>query len=432
MPVTSFLYDNWEIIDAPDNILTLLQSPLVAFTNTNNRSTAGAASTPQVGNDIQTLYYTSSSGERTPILNMDASTGRDIFIAPTGDALAYMRYDNNPNVAGLYAVTMSLSSPLSGRVLPITSLIQRGIPMQPSWSPDGTRMAVALASGYDIDIFTVGRDGSSPINLTDTGSYDFYPVWSPDGRSIAFVSDRAQCPSWRPGEPGTCDGGTQPPPTGGYVYLLDIATRNVTQLSEQWVTEPPRWINPRQLTYNSGDPAFGDPERSLWIVDIITRQTQRLTLNGVDDPIKLSEAWSPTGQFVIYQAANATDTVIVLTTIAGTAVVRTTEFSFARYGLSAAWSPDGTSLALGGVNGNCPYGVIVRDTAFDVVGQTNPPPSMCEPEYSPDSRFLAFTGVNPRIDGRIDVYIADRRGYGAINATGTLRGSIDMFGWVGG
>ena len=124
--------------------------------------------------------------------------------------------------------------------------------------PMARQLAVALATGYDLDIFTVGRDGSNPTNLTHQGSYDFWPVWSPDGTYLAFVSDRARCPSWIPGEPEPATARIQPPPDGGNVYVLEIATGQVRQLSDQWVTEPPRWANPRTVVYSSGDPLLGD------------------------------------------------------------------------------------------------------------------------------------------------------------------------------
>jgi TolB protein len=36
----------------------------------------------------------------------------------------------------------------------------------------------------------MAADGSNPRNLTQNNADDFLPVWSPDGRQIAFVSDR--------------------------------------------------------------------------------------------------------------------------------------------------------------------------------------------------------------------------------------------------
>jgi Tol biopolymer transport system component len=57
---------------------------------------------------------------------------------------------------------------------------------------------------------------------------------------------------------------------------------------------------------------------------------------------------------------------------------------------------------------------------------------MCDPTYSPDGAWLAFTGVNPQVDGRVDVYVANTNGTGAVNLTGGLRGTILLLGWFGG
>jgi Tol biopolymer transport system component len=57
---------------------------------------------------------------------------------------------------------------------------------------------------------------------------------------------------------------------------------------------------------------------------------------------------------------------------------------------------------------------------------------MCDPRYSPDSRWLAFTGVTPRVDGRVDVFVGNANGLSTVNLTGSLRGQIEMLGWVGG
>jgi TolB protein len=53
----------------------------------------------------------------------------------------------------------------------------------PAFAPDGTQLAFArLGSG----LFVVNVDGSALRRLTGNG-YDRYPVWSPNGRLIAFV-----------------------------------------------------------------------------------------------------------------------------------------------------------------------------------------------------------------------------------------------------
>ncbi len=428
-PSVAFGIDNSQSLDLPSDILARLSSPMIAFINTNNRTVSNA--TPQPGNNIETLYYVSptNSASRIEITELDGSTGRQIFIAPSGTAFAYLRTDGGSSSTGLYIGDLSIR--FSARILPIRSLTQRGIYSEPAWSPDGNRLALTVQNGYDLDIYTIEPDGSNPTDLTRQGSYDFWPVWSPDGGSLAFVSDRARCPSWVPGEAGTCDGTDQAPPNGGNIFLLNLSSGDVRQLSDIWVTEPPVWVNPRQIAYASGDPLFGDPQRSLWTTDVISGESREVTLNNGDVPLKLAESWSPQGQAVVFQAAG-TSSEIVLAQVNGAVIARLTDAPFARYAMRASWSPDGTRIAIGGVSGQCPYGAIVVDDNLSTIARTNPPPTMCEPVYSPDGRWLTFSGINPRIDGRSDVYVANSNGLGAVSLTGSLRGLIDLIGWVGG
>ena len=60
----------------------------------------------------------------------------------------------------------------------------------PSWSPDGQRLVFTGYEGGFSDLFVVDRDGKNLRRLTEDKYADLHPVWSPDGKSIAFATDR--------------------------------------------------------------------------------------------------------------------------------------------------------------------------------------------------------------------------------------------------
>jgi hypothetical protein len=62
----------------------------------------------------------------------------------------------------------------------------------PSWSPDGQQLVFTGYDGGLSDLFVVQRDGSGLRRLTEDKYADLHPVWSPDGRTIAFATDRGE------------------------------------------------------------------------------------------------------------------------------------------------------------------------------------------------------------------------------------------------
>ncbi|MFQ5710756.1 MAG: TolB family protein, partial [Candidatus Geothermarchaeales archaeon] len=61
----------------------------------------------------------------------------------------------------------------------------------PAWSPDGRRIAFSSDRMESVDIWVVDADWGNLRRLTRDRSTDSWPTWSPDGSKIAFTSHRS-------------------------------------------------------------------------------------------------------------------------------------------------------------------------------------------------------------------------------------------------
>ena len=68
-----------------------------------------------------------------------------------------------------------------------------GVQRYPSFSPDGNHVVFAWTGPKqdNPDIYVQQLGAGSPLRLTTDPSNDYNPVWSPDGRSVAFLRRRS-------------------------------------------------------------------------------------------------------------------------------------------------------------------------------------------------------------------------------------------------
>jgi TolB protein len=105
--------------------------------------------------------------------------------SPDGTQLAVTLF-NEPGPTQIALVPLSATGRQTGRLL--TSL--PGGAIDPAFSPDGGWVAFAGRDGYVIDIYAIHPDGTSLTRLTNDGQLLRSPVWSPDGRHVAYLSNK--------------------------------------------------------------------------------------------------------------------------------------------------------------------------------------------------------------------------------------------------
>jgi Tol biopolymer transport system component len=171
----------------------------------------------------------------------------------------------------------------------------------PAWSPDGT--TIAFASDRDGDpneIYVMGVDGSNQIRVTDNPGIDEYPTWSPDGTQIAF-----HCTMGRVNPNGTGD---------FEICVIDRDGTNLHQLTDTpgENTQPDWSPDGASIAFESNrlgwpslptvTPAgydgesFGDQD--VWMMRTDGSQQRNLTSNPLEDDS--FPAWSPDGAWVVF------------------------------------------------------------------------------------------------------------------------------------
>jgi Tol biopolymer transport system component len=139
------------------------------------------------------IIYVDGSGLLTLTTN-NLTRDSEPAWSPDGSKLAFVRgYD--PTSEGV--ANFSPCGPIRIYLLDLetgglTNLTPDQDATDPSWSPDGTRIAFASNKDGNFDIYSMASDGTDVQQLTRTTAHEAEPAWSPDGKTIAYASGYAR------------------------------------------------------------------------------------------------------------------------------------------------------------------------------------------------------------------------------------------------
>lgn len=244
----------------------------------------------------------------------------------------------------------------------------------PSWSPDGKKIAfVSNRNGGYIQIWVIDADGANPIRLTG-GVWDQNPVWSPNGKKIAYQAYRKKALNVDFEE------------RNYEIYVMNADGSNKNRLTDrQEFDGHPSWSpDGKKIVYSS---RRENRIAEIYVMDVNGRNEKRISQNIKDRENKFMPAWSPDGRRIAF----VHDSQIYVMDSNGENQRKITHKRMNRY---PTWSPDGTTLAFeswerhGAEHGI--YLIDVRGGALTPIGEVHK-----QGDFQPDWLNTAGLAVSP-------------------------------------
>jgi TolB protein len=253
-----------------------------------------------------------------------------------------------------------------------------------------TRIAFVSQVGRGKEIFVMDYDGERIKRLTNNGSLNLNPAWSPDGSEIAFLS-------YRSGRPELV------------ILASNGELRKAFPQQKGDLNLAPDWSPDGKKIAFTGS-REGNSE--IFVLRVSDGQITRLTTNPALDT---SPSWSPTAREIAFVSDRSGTPQIYIMDAEGANVRRLTYEG--SWNDLPAWSPKGDKIAYcSRLEGH--FDIFLRDLATQGTARLTQGPSNNEdPRWAPDSHHLVFSSDR---SGNYDIYemISDGTGVRKITKGG--------------
>jgi dipeptidyl aminopeptidase/acylaminoacyl peptidase len=273
---------------------------------------------------------------------------------------------------------------------------------RPTWSPDGKSIAfISNMSGRN-NLWLVPAEGGWPTQLTVSDQRQASPAWSPDGKWIAYQSDYDGDEQW--------DIFLVSPKTGKVVNLTN--TREIAELSPTWSPDG------RYLAYEVKPKTSAAYEIDIY--DTLMREVKHLTTGTPQDKRNSNPIWSKDGAYIVYaqEQAKGTDSNIFIAHVAtGKSTLLTPHEGEQLYfanDISSLSMADAQTVLLtsNAENGYDNIGLLLVGTRGDpqpgavnkIKWLTRDKWEIRGGEFSPDGKHITFSA---NVDGNEDIFLHD-------------------------
>jgi Tol biopolymer transport system component len=263
----------------------------------------------------------------------------------------------------------------------------------PAWSPDGKRIAFYSERDGNAELYVMNADGSDERRLTRTPADEGYPSWSPDGRTVSFDTDR--------------DGNFE-------VYAMDADGGNVRRLTNNPASDVSASWSPdgSRIVFMSNRDGAQQSDFDVYAMAASGGEATRLTRTG--------SSWFPT-----YSADGAAlafhigRDVHVMRTSGGDSLTRLT--TDPANGMYPSWSRDGTRIAfMSWRNGRTEIFTMAADGSDQRMIISMPAGDAIDPRFSPDGARIVFVHVPGGMQNGTErsIWVANADGSGLKQLTG--------------